>query len=501
MPDVPTSGAIAGPPVGQGLSGDVRSPTSHAAAARPFVRRTLSVLALAAIDLTSLVFAIMATLALKLVLLGAPIDLGVIWTLERNLLPLAGLTTVLVFARFGLYAHREYRPGAAAVLSATTVTTLILLGFAVLTGRRFTTYYIFYTSWFTMNVLVLVLRGSYNSLTAAALDRARYHRRALLVGEPELTAPVAASLTADPHPRRGVAYTVVGTHAPVGDLMYREPSPDGRRLHDAIAGGQVDEVIVTGGLAAAESLSDLLLLCRRHGVQVRLAPTTNELLSYTLRPSVTPGLPLLELRPPSFGWIQFRVKRAFDMVAGGALIILTAPIVAVATLAVRLESGGPVLFRSSRIGLNQLPFSCLKIRTMQVDAHGAQDALEGANEASGPLFKIKDDPRVTRVGRVLRRFSIDELPQLWNVVRGDMSLVGPRPLPERDFALMDEEHKRRYVVMPGLTGLWQVSGRADFTADELIRLDIEYIETWSIWLDIVIIARTIPVVLAGRGSY
>jgi lipopolysaccharide/colanic/teichoic acid biosynthesis glycosyltransferase len=138
---------------------------------------------------------------------------------------------------------------------------------------------------------------------------------------------------------------------------------------------------------------------------------------------------------------------------------------------------------------------------MTPDAERLQDRYEAANEADGPLFKIRDDPRVTRVGAVLRRFSIDELPQIWNVLRGEMSLVGPRPLPVRDYEMLDDLHKKRYLVLPGMTGLWQVSGRSDLSFDELVRLDFFYIETWSVWLDLTILARTIPVVLARRGAY
>ena len=138
---------------------------------------------------------------------------------------------------------------------------------------------------------------------------------------------------------------------------------------------------------------------------------------------------------------------------------------------------------------------------MSVDAESRQAELERRNQADGPLFKIREDPRVTRVGAVLRRFSIDELPQLINVLRGEMSLVGPRPLPERDYELLDDMHKKRYLVLPGMTGLWQVSGRSDLSFDELIRLDFYYIEYWSIWLDLTIIARTLPVVLSRKGAY
>jgi lipopolysaccharide/colanic/teichoic acid biosynthesis glycosyltransferase len=143
----------------------------------------------------------------------------------------------------------------------------------------------------------------------------------------------------------------------------------------------------------------------------------------------------------------------------------------------------------------------IKFRTMVAEASALQDELEKANEAEGALFKIRDDPRVTRVGRVLRRLSLDEIPQILNVVRGEMSLVGPRPLPLRDYRLLEDWHRARYAVLPGMTGLWQISGRSGLSFDDLVRLDFTYLENWSVWLDVTIIARTIPAVLARRGAY
>ncbi len=143
----------------------------------------------------------------------------------------------------------------------------------------------------------------------------------------------------------------------------------------------------------------------------------------------------------------------------------------------------------------------LKFRTMHVDADVGQRALEPANEAGGALFKIRRDPRVTRVGRVLRRFSLDEIPNVLNVLRGEMSLVGPRPLPLRDFAQLEDWHRKRHLVLPGMTGLWQISGRSDLSFDDLVRLDFYYIEHWSVWLDVTVLLRTIPAVVARRGAY
>jgi lipopolysaccharide/colanic/teichoic acid biosynthesis glycosyltransferase len=160
-----------------------------------------------------------------------------------------------------------------------------------------------------------------------------------------------------------------------------------------------------------------------------------------------------------------------------------------------------VLYADERVGLGERPFRMLKFRTMVADAARAQDALESANEASGALFKIRDDPRVTPVGRLLRRFSIDELPNLINVVRGEMSLVGPRPLPTRDYGRLEGWHRRRSNVLPGMTGLWQIAGRSDLSFDDLVRLDFYYLENWSLWLDITILVKTLPAVVASRGAY
>src|SRR5205823_4292151 len=161
----------------------------------------------------------------------------------------------------------------------------------------------------------------------------------------------------------------------------------------------------------------------------------------------------------------------------------------------------PVIYRSRRPGIGGVPFTCFKFRTMFEDADLRLPELEDANEKAGAIFKMRNDPRVTGFGRFLRRWSIDELPQLFNVLRGEMSLVGPRPLPERDYARLEDWHRKRYLVLPGMTGLWQVSGRSELNFDDLVRLDFYYLEYWSIWLDMSILTKTLPAVLARRGAY
>jgi lipopolysaccharide/colanic/teichoic acid biosynthesis glycosyltransferase len=195
------------------------------------------------------------------------------------------------------------------------------------------------------------------------------------------------------------------------------------------------------------------------------------------------------------------VKRAFDIAVSAGVLVLGLPVWLLVAAAIKLTSPGPVLYRDRRVGLSEREFGMLKFRTMYADAAARQSQLEPENEASGPLFKIRDDPRVTPVGRVLRRISFDEIPQMLNVLSGEMSLVGPRPLPVRDFEQLEDWHRKRYLVLPGMTGLWQISGRSSLSFDDLVRLDFYYLENWSIWLDISILARTIPAVLGRRGAY
>jgi exopolysaccharide biosynthesis polyprenyl glycosylphosphotransferase len=199
------------------------------------------------------------------------------------------------------------------------------------------------------------------------------------------------------------------------------------------------------------------------------------------------------------GWRAW-AKRTFDLIGAGTLLVLTLPIQCIVAIAVKLDSKGPVLFRQVRVGRDSEPFSVLKIRTMVVDAEARLAELRELNEADGPLFKMTDDPRITRVGRFLRVTSLDELPQLWNVMRGDMSLVGPRPALPHETEEWDALLTQRLRVKPGITGMWQVSGRSDTTFEDYTRLDLYYVDNWSLATDLAILAKTVPVVLLRKGA-
>jgi lipopolysaccharide/colanic/teichoic acid biosynthesis glycosyltransferase len=211
----------------------------------------------------------------------------------------------------------------------------------------------------------------------------------------------------------------------------------------------------------------------------------------------------LEAAGPALGRIDSAIKRAFDTVVAGAALLLFAPAMLLLAILVKLDSRGPALFVQVRVGQGGRTFRMLKLRTMRDGAEQERDAVAELNQhEDSRLFKIPSDPRVTRLGRVIRRWSLDELPQLFNILAGDMSLVGPRPFFESDLADYEAHHFRRLAVKPGLTGLWQVSGRSDIVNfEEVVRLDRHYIEHWSFALDLEILARTVPAVVSRRGAY
>jgi exopolysaccharide biosynthesis polyprenyl glycosylphosphotransferase len=200
------------------------------------------------------------------------------------------------------------------------------------------------------------------------------------------------------------------------------------------------------------------------------------------------------------GW-QARAKRGLDIVAAVVGLIALAPLMMLIALAIRLDSPGPIIFRQTRCGKDGKPFTFLKFRGMVKDAEERKSELAAFNEVDGPIFKMRNDPRVTRVGRFLRSTSVDELPQLWNVLRGEMSLVGPRPPLPSEVTQYETWHRGRLAATGGITGLWQVSGRSDLTFDEMVQLDLEYIACWSLWMDVQILVRTLTTVVSMRGAY
>jgi exopolysaccharide biosynthesis polyprenyl glycosylphosphotransferase len=488
---------------GAPITGDIRRSRPYLLASTPLrnlLFRGASVVALVAIDLVAVGFALYAALAIREVYYGhSPILWGVLWTAEGKWLPFVALVTVLVFWQAGLYAERERRAGFGRIVSSLIVVTLLVLAFGLGTGHDFTTFGIIPTSLVLTIVLDGLLRASYDAISREALHVLGVRRRAIVVGEGEHLDHLLRTLGSV---RGGIEYDFVGVVS--GAAHPTRALPELGALDDLRAVLEqypADELIVTDSDYSERQLLQIIEAAHRSAVKVRIAPKTTELLVQRAEYVPGQGVPLFELRPPVFVGAQWAIKRAFDLIVSALVIVVGLPLWLAIAAAIKLTSQGPVFYRDPRIGLGEETFGMIKFRTMVAGAADQQAELEPENEAEGALFKIRDDPRVTPVGRLLRRFSLDELPNMLNVVRGQMSLVGPRPLPLRDHALLEDWHRKRSNVLPGMTGLWQISGRSDLSFDDLVRLDFFYLENWSIWLDISILAKTVPAVIGSRGAY
>ena len=460
-------------------------------------RRVARVLSLLLLDFIGVVGALYTALMLKLAV-HDKVDASVAWQDVKHWIPFAYLVTVLAFARVDLYADRTRRPGLARIAGALFQATVIALVFALADGQHFSSYFIFYGTLIFATLYIAALREIHLRLSGWVLDQAGYARRAVLVGSGKHIEEVARALADRSRTQVDIVGYISLTPRPRNGLRSLGELPD---LPNVIELEGVQEVIIADPDFPQDKAVELVDMCHQRGVTVQVAPSTMEILID--RAEFAPGhtVPLFTLRPPVFEGVDYAVKRTFDLVVSIVGLVLLSPVLLAIAIAIKLSSRGPVIYRSVRPGMAGRPFFCFKFRTMREHAEQIQAELEPLNELDGALFKIRNDPRMTVVGRFLRRFSLDELPQLVNVVRGEMSLVGPRPLPMRDFDRLEEWHKKRYLVLPGITGLWQVSGRAELDFDDLVRLDFLYLERWSIMLDLSILLKTVPAVLTRRGAF
>lgn len=329
---------------------------------------------------------------------------------------------------------------------------------------------------------------------------------ALIVGVAEDAAAMATRLDRDArHVCRVAGFVRTG--------LEQEPAVDGARVLGDVAdvGALVNRydihtvILATRALPREDALR-LAVQADRMGLRVLQAPYSWGVVSPRMQFARVGGLDLIDLAGVRYTSVAELVKRAFDIaavVAGGTVVL---PVCFAVAAAIKLGDGGPVMYTSKRVGRGGRTFDFLKFRSMVVNADKLKDQLREQNESDGRLFKIRNDPRITPIGRFIRKYSVDELPQLLNVLRGDMNLVGPRPLPVEDLAGVERDAEMRYWfeqrhrVNPGITGLWQVSGRSDVGFAEMVRHDIRYIQDWSLWLDLQILVKTVPAVLRGRGA-
>jgi exopolysaccharide biosynthesis polyprenyl glycosylphosphotransferase len=370
-------------------------------------------------------------------------------------------------------------------------------------------------------VIALPMLTTLDLLTRFAL-RKRLHRRrrdgmfmrkVVVVGDAAVAAELAASLRREAYHGLLVVAACVTGATPVGSAeLLLAPAEDANNVVPMIVG--LDDVVGTVERYQADTVA--VLPCpEMSGIRLRelawqlektdtdlcVAPALLDVAGprTTIRPVA--GLPLLHMDHPEFSGLRRLIKSAFDRTIAFLALILCSPLMLAVMIAIRLDDRGPVLFRQVRVGQHGRTFQLFKFRTMVLDAEAQKDQLCRLNDSGGLLFKIRQDPRVTRVGSRLRRWSLDEMPQLINVLIGDMSLVGPRPALPEEAALYADHVRRRLAVMPGMTGLWQVNGRSDLSWEESVRLDLRYVENWSFMLDLQIIWKTWSAVIRGVGAY
>jgi exopolysaccharide biosynthesis polyprenyl glycosylphosphotransferase len=324
----------------------------------------------------------------------------------------------------------------------------------------------------------------------------------LVVGSGRLGKLMMQQIAASPY----LGYRVVGfihdLDGPPADFGRFKVLGTMRDLDTVIRGNRITEVIIALPSHQHSQILRTVRVCERAGADFKLVPDLYELSLSRIDVDAVEGIPLIGLKRSLTGSLQYRIKRLVDILGALVTLIVSAPIWALIAVAIKLDSPGPVLHRQTRLGYRGQPFSCYKFRSMHTNADQMLERLrERLPEDERGKFKLKDDPRRTRVGRVIRALSLDELPQILNVLKGDMSLVGPRPPLPAEFERYEEWEKARLEMTPGITGLWQVRGRSDIDFDEMVLMDLYYIENWSLRLDFQILLQTVPAVLSRRGAY
>jgi len=361
---------------------------------------------------------------------------------------------------------------------------------------------LFFGTFFVLAFALIVGNRAILRQIARSARRSGHNTRVFaVVGSGDLAHDVVATV-AD-HPEWGLQFAghvlldEGGRASAPSELVLGSVSQLGQILDDNV----IDEVIFAVPRERLSSVEGAFRLCQEQGAGARVCLDLFDVGGAHVALGELDGLPMLSFNRAPTDEVALLFKRAFDVVSSAIALALFSPVLVAAAVAVKLESPGPVFFRQTRVGKNGRPFTMLKFRSMHIDAEARLDSLRALNEVSGPVFKMKNDPRVTRVGSFLRRTSLDELPQFLNVLAGEMSIVGPRPPVPAEVRQYQRWQRRRLSVKPGITCTWQVSGRSDISFDQWMELDLAYIDTWSLWQDVRICLRTVPAVLLSRGAH
>jgi len=430
----------------------------------------------------------------------------------RRHVPLAALLTVVALATYamgGLYRQRRGRrwlDEMGIVVNGTMTSIVLLISVTFLATYLVSTLVYSRLMFIEAAALIVLFLGSARLIRLVARTQLRRRgvgvSRALIVGAGEIGRAVLSTIVGNP----GLGYVATGF---VDDNPERANIDIGRfkalgglnKLPELLSSLSIDEVIVTLPWSEHNRMARVVKQCERANVTVRIVPDMFQLSLSRVDMDSLGGIPVLRLREPSLRRGTLVTKRLLDLILTPLILVGSSVLLCAIAVAIKIDSRGPIIYRQRRVGRDGREFDILKFRSMVEDAEAHQAELAALNEADGPLFKIRDDPRLTRVGRWIRRTSLDELPQLFNVLRGEMSLVGPRPGTPEEVVQYQPWHRRRLDVYPGMTGMWQVKGRSDVPFDEMCLLDIYYIENWSLLLDLRILAQTVPHVLFGNGAY
>jgi exopolysaccharide biosynthesis polyprenyl glycosylphosphotransferase len=417
------------------------------------------------------------------------------------------LLVIPVFGTFRLYSAHQLAPAEEfrRLILAVTVTVMSLFTISFWSSLSLSRLWLG-LGWILSIVLALATRRIWHYYVWRVRGRGKLTFRTLIVGANEEGRRLSEVMQSDRLGFEPIGFVTVrpsalGTPGSGGfgrDLPVLGPWRNVAQIAEETG---AECLFVASSAVGIEEMSEISKTARLAGIEVRLTSALPEVLSTRLAVQPLGGIMALSLKPATLTSTQAMAKRGFDITVSVTAALLTLPLWVLIALAIKVTSPGPILYRQTRIGERGRPFTLQKFRTMVSGAESMVDHLQSHNEADGPLFKMRDDPRVTAVGRWLRRWSLDELPQLLNVLRGEMSLVGPRPPLPEEVAQYEEWHFERLEVLPGITGLWQVKGRSDVSFNEYVRLDLFYIENWSLAYDLYIIFRTGKAVFSRKGAY
>ena len=454
--------------------------------------------AVVVVDAVAIAGAMALAIGWRSVLSNQPASVSRYWLTGLIALPL----WIGLFARYKLYsaaAVSSFATEFPRVLHAVVVGMLCTGLVAISINAQASRLWLILTGGFALT-FVLAERSVVRLAFHRARARGQLRRKVVVIGTNAEALGVVQMLRLNP----ALGYDVVGLLESGTAYGVVAPVPVLGHWNDAVE--LMREVDATGVIIAASAVDCPLAnrLARELmelGYHVEITSGLIDISAHRLIARPLGRRPVMYVEPVRrFGWRRV-AKRGFDLAAATMMLVLTAPILLAAAIAIKISSAGPVFFRQQRVGMNGKLFDVIKLRTMVTDAEEKLEKLRASNDADGPLFKMRDDPRVTSVGRVLRKWSIDELPQFWNVLRGEMSIVGPRPALPREVSGWSEDLRNRLRVQPGITGMWQVNGRSSSSFDDYERYDLYYVDNWSLLADLAIVIKTIPAILLSRGAY